>query len=191
MNWQLSKRLRQVLAVSLLAATLATLMVFVVLPIYGQFTALTTQIDQERLVLGHLSLPRSDENQRHNIERIASPEQLERLVLPGESDTIRLANLQSTLGALAANAGVQLRSTRNLSPVDRPEARLLGVQLQFAATIEQLQTILIAIEAQRPQLRVEALQITVLQDTVAAGSSAPPSLEARLDVMGATPRQKG
>jgi Type II secretion system (T2SS), protein M subtype b len=63
--------------------------------------------------------------------------------------------------------------------------------LQFAATIEQLQTILIAIEAQRPHLRVEALQITVLQDTVAANSSAPPSLEARVDVMGATARQKG
>jgi Type II secretion system (T2SS), protein M subtype b len=68
---------------------------------------------------------------------------------------------------------------------------MLGVQLQFSATVEQLQTILLAIETHRPHLRVEGLQVTVLQDTVAPGSNVPASLETRLDVMGVAPRQKG
>ncbi len=163
----------------------------IVQPVYNHFSGLVAAIEQERLVLGYLLQPRNEDSLRQDIERAARPELMERMVLAGESDTIRLANLQSTLSALAGQAGVQLRSTRNLSPVDRPEARLLGVQLQFAATIEQLQAMLISIEAQRPHLRVEGLQITVLQDTVSAASITPPSLETRLDVLGAAPRQKG
>lgn len=191
MNWRLSKPLRQLAAVSLLAAILAAVMLLIVLPAHQHYTALNAQIEQERLVLALLSQPQANTNQSQSIAQSVNPDQLEPLVLAGESDTIRLANLQSTLGALAGQAGVQVRSSRNLSPLDRPQARMLGVQLQFSATIEQLQSILIAIESHRPHLRVEALQVTVLQDTVMPGSTVPASLETRLDVMGVAPRQKG
>jgi hypothetical protein len=98
MNWQISKPVRQLSAVSLLVATLAALMLLVILPFHQHHTALNAQIEQERLVLALLSQPQTNSSQSQNIAQSVSTQQLEPLVLAGENDTIRLANLQSTLG---------------------------------------------------------------------------------------------
>lgn len=198
MTLQLPKPARQAFAVCLLAAAVGAVALPVALPYYNQIHELQSQIDQERLVLGHLLADRGDDRSLQDIERNAGPGQINRLTLAGESDAIRMANLQSIAGGIAAAAGVQVRSTRNLPARDRGDVRLLGVQLQFAATIEQVQKILVAIEAQRPYLLVDGLQITALQDFVASGggiasggSAKMPNLDTRLDVVGAAARQKG
>ncbi len=199
MSLRLPKIAQQLLAVGLLAVALALATLLVVVPTYDGLLSLQSQIEQQRLVLGHALLPRDDDSERLEIDRIAGAEQTGRLTLTGESDAIRMANLQSMVGGIATAAGVQLRSTRNLTPREQGDVRLVGVQLQFTATIAQVQTMLVAIEAQRPYLLIDGLQITALQDFARAGtgatadsdSGAPASLDTRLDVMGAAARQKG
>jgi Type II secretion system (T2SS), protein M subtype b len=191
MNASLPKPIRQVAAVALLVAIVAGVAQLLVVPVFDHVLMLRARIDQERLVLAHLSSIRSNDATFKEVEQLGNAAGASRLSLDGESDAIRMANLQSLLGGIATVSGVKMRSVRNLPARERHEVRLLGLQLQFAATIEQLQRIIVAIERHRPYLLIETLQITPLQAFLATGAENTGMLETRLEVLGATAREKG
>ena len=185
-----SRRLGQTAAVALLAVLILSVGLLGIVPAYETLQNLRSQIDQERLILGRLSTLRSDDREVLEIKRSTEVLQATKLTLDGETDPVRLANLQLLSNSIAATRGVQVRSTRNLPLRELTDVRLLGIQLQFAATYEQLLSILLAIEGQNPYLLVDGLQITPSPDTTSAGRSGDVLLEARLDVYGATTRSK-
>ena len=185
-----SRRLGQTAAVSLLAVLILSVGLLGIVPAYETLQNLRSQIDQERLILGRLSTLRSDDREVLEIKRSTEVLQATKLTLDGETDPVRLANLQLLSNSIAATRGVQVRSTRNLPLRELTDVRLLGIQLQFAATYEQLLSILLAIEGQSPYLLVDGLQITPSPDTTSAGRSGDVLLEARLDIYGATTRSK-
>lgn len=187
----LPRPLRRLLAVSLLVAMLGAVVGVGIAPIAAHFGDLQSQIEQERLVLGHLLAATMNTPDIQQAARSTDVADTNRMALEGESDAIRAANLQSLVGAIASKHGLQMRSLRNLPPRERSELRMLGVQVQFIATIEQLRDALVAFEAQQPYLFVETLHISPLPGAMAVGSENPGGLDVRVDILAAAARNKG
>lgn len=191
MTYALTVLLRRLAAVLLLVTVLGALALFVVVPVVAHVQSLRADIEQERLTLARLVSMPDDSVEAQSIERMTAKARESRQFLEGESDPIRLANLQSVVGGIAAGQGVKLRSSRNLPPRERGDVRYVGVQLQFAATIGQLQKILLAIEAQRPFLFIDTVHITPMPGALAAGGEDSGQLDSRIEILGATSHQKG
>lgn len=191
MTYALTVLLRRLAAVMLLLAVLGALAIFVVIPVVAHVQSLRADIEQERLTLARLASMPDDAVETQSIERMTAKARESRQFLEGESDPIRLANLQSVVGGIAASQGVKLRSSRNLPPRERADVRYVGVQLQFAATVGQLQKILLAIEAQRPFLFIDTVHVTPMPGALAAGGEDGGQLDSRIEILGATPHQKG
>ena len=74
---------------------------------------------------------------------------------------------------------------------ERDDVRLIGVRVQFNADIEQLRALLYRIEAHRPFLFVEALQVQPISAFSQRDPEQTGMLDVRLDVFGAMPGKKG
>ncbi len=111
--------------------------------------------------------------------------------IEGESESIRLAALQSQLADIMAQNGVKARSTRGLPQQERHNLKLVGAQLQIVVPIATLQKILLDLEAHRPVLLVDLLQVTPASMTgVSTEDASAGLLDARFDVY-AIEGQKG
>jgi Type II secretion system (T2SS), protein M subtype b len=188
---EFSAPMRQVaaLALLLLAVALAVLTTFV--PFTTRAAQLREQIDAERTLLGRFGAIAAQQGQVADYDRIGGAAVESGAYLKGETEALKAAGLQTVLSELAAANKVRLYSTRALGPRERDEVRLIGVRVQFKAEIEQLRALLHRIEANRPFLFVEALQV----QPVSAFSQRDPELagvlDVRLDVFGAIPGRKG
>ncbi|MBO0766165.1 MAG: hypothetical protein J2P50_16465, partial [Hyphomicrobiaceae bacterium] len=111
--------------------------------------------------------------------------------LKGESEALTAAGLQTMLAQLAATNQVRLTSTRALSPRERDAIRLIGVSVQFKASLEQLRGLLFQIESQRPFLFVEALQARPVSPFSQSSTELNGMLDVRLDVVGALRGKNG
>lgn len=191
MNLAIPRILKRLAALLLLVGVVGVIGGFVVMPVLAHIQTLQGDIENERGLLGRLATMPDDASEAQSIDRMTALAKQGHQFLEGESDPIRLANLQSLVGTIAAGQGVKLRSSRNLPPRERNDVRFVGVQLQFAATVEQLQKILVAIEAQRPYLFIDSLHITPMPGALAAGGEDSGQLDARLEILGATLPQKG
>ncbi len=187
---RLARLLSRAAALALLLAVLAGAAQLLVAPVWAHIEGLRGRIEQERLMLGRLAALSSGQAELSNLDTSLKAARSARYFLDGDSDAIRLANLQSLLTALAAKAGVQLRSTRNVPARERNDLRLIGIQLQLGATLPQLQALLVDIEAQVPDLYVEALHVTPAASALGPRAENAGALEVRLEVAGATPKPK-
>ena len=177
---KLPKIARQALAVLLVFLVLGALGL-AISPIFAHVAELSSHIEQERNLLSRLSSVAATQPAATDAGKIPDREAYAGLFLQGESEGIRLASLQSRLSEIFAANGVKLRSARNLPAKERDDLHLLGVQLQFAAPVERLQAILLAIEEQKPLLLIESLQVTPL---AATSEEERGNLETRVDVFG-------
>ena len=181
MIYNLSKFARRVFAVTLLLLVTGAFGLFVVNPLYSYVSDIRGDIDQERMLLGRLSIVVGGQAAVNDIEKLSKSEADNNLFLQGESEAIRLASLQSRLSEIVSANGVKLRSARNLPSKERNDLHLLGIQLQFSAPIEKLQVILLALEEQTPVMLVENLQVTPL---AISNDEERGNLDTRLDVFG-------
>lgn len=190
MRQSFTRTLSRICALALLGFVIGAIGLLGVMPVVSKIQELRSDIEAERSKLGRLSSMPDDAGKAQSIDRLTARARESRLFLDGESDPIRLANLQALIGTIAAGQGVKLRSSRNLPARERNELRFVGIQLQFAATVEQLQKILVALEAQRPYLFIDVLHITPVPGGLGSNGDEPGQLDARLEVLGATLPQK-
>jgi general secretion pathway protein M len=188
--YTLAKPVRQLLALALLGLSIAAVYFFTVVPVRTKVADLADRIEQERLTLGRLSAIGNDETAARELDNATTTARAKGLFLEGESESIRMANLQSLLADIVAANGIKPRSIRNLPARERNDVRMLGVQLQLVATIDGLRKILIAIEEQRRVLIVEALQVSPLTGTWVGNDELRGTLDIRFDVFGVESRQK-
>ena len=188
--YQLAKPIRQTLALALLALTIAVILATSVVPVFTKIADLEEKIDQERATLGRLDAIVRDENTTRDLDQRASAARGNGQFLDGESEQIRMANLQSLLADIISANGIKPRSIRNLPPRERNDLRLLGVQLQFVAPIETLRKVLAAIELQRRVLLVDALQVAPMIGTWAGNEEQRGTLDIRFDIFGVEARHK-
>jgi general secretion pathway protein M len=187
----LSRPVRRLAAVALLMLAAAVLVLVAVVPYFGRLGHLEEQIESERVLLGRFSAIAAQQSEIGGYDQAGQAAADSAAYLKGETEALKAAGLQSALSELANGARVRLYSTRALGQRERNDVRLIGVRVQFKAEIEQLRLLLHRIEASRPFLFVEALQV----QPVGAFSERDPDLagmlDVRLDVFGAMPGRKG
>lgn len=176
------------MAVSLLFAAAGCVWVFAVEPILYRFTEARDRIAAERLLLGRLEAaeqaatlvqaqksPRSDQGER-------------RIFLTGPSDAVRMAEVQALLGRISDSEAVSIQSTRAQPAVESAGVRLIAIEAQLRATLEQLQKILIKLERSHPYLIVQTLHVA---PQLATDASAPElQLDIRIGVAGFADRKQ-
>jgi general secretion pathway protein M len=178
MIYKLPLRLRQLLAISLLVAALGLTALLTVFPFLSQLTSVREQLVQERTTKGRL-LHSSLEPAKGRLPELTK---INGLSIEGESEAIRLASLQSQVMDIISAQAVKPRTTRNLQTRERNTLKLVGVQLQLTATIEQLQRILLEIEAHKPILLVDSLHLSPSASATADDDRG--LVEIRMDVVG-------
>lgn len=188
--YRFHKPLRQFAAVALLLLAIAAVVSVTVVPLQLTIADLQERIEQERETLSRFGAVERDEALRRELDRRTQAVRANGLFLDGESESIRMASLQSLVTEIAAASGIKPRSIRNLPARERNQLRLLGVQLQFSAPIEPLRRLLFAIEEQRRVLLIDSLQISPLPGAWLGNDEQRGMLDVRFDVFGVEARQK-
>lgn len=105
-----------------------------------------------------------------------------KVTLDGASDAVASAALQGRVEELAAAAGVTIGSTEGIPAEVRGGYRRLGLRLVITGTYEGLVKLLAGIEATRPPLIVDNVQMRAFQRR--PGATAVAMLDASLEVSG-------
>jgi general secretion pathway protein M len=182
---ELSRPVRRVAAVGLLAAAISLVALLTVVPFAGWIGGLREQIEAERVLLGRFAAIAAQENQAAEYDRLGRAAVESGAYLKGESEALKVAGLQTMLAEFAAANRVRFHSTRALQARERNDTRLVGVRVHFNARIEQVRALLHRIEASRPFLFVEALQIQPVSPFSQRDPEQAGVLDVRLDVYGA------
>lgn len=190
MMYSLAKPLRQALAVSLLVAVVSFVLMTTVVPVMARIGELEERIEQQRTILGRLTVAATDDGSSADARQRAVAARIGRLFLPGESEAIRVSYIQSQVVELLGKEGMKPHSTRNLPARERSGLRLVGVQFQISAPIEQLQALVHGIEAHQPPFLIEAIHITPVSSFGGSGDDTRGMLDARIDVYGIEPQAK-
>jgi general secretion pathway protein M len=190
MNNNLREIASKLLALSLLGFVTAAGYYILVEPFVGQLLSSREQIQEQRQLLARLSTTAQQQSADRD-NRPASQAAYDALVLVGSSDAIRVATLQSLIGRIAVAEGVDVASTKAMPPREIEGLRLLGVELQLSATIEQLQRILFKLETGQPYLFVDGLRITSPPLIAGAEREAQTILSVRLALLGIAASGKG
>jgi type II secretory pathway component PulM len=189
MTERISKPVRQLAAIALLMAACVGLWSFVWTPVFGTLQQQDASIAEKREVLGRLLSAEDLAGEASALEQKSKSLNTGKLTLRGDSDPLRIAELQTALTKIATDHGLRLRSTRALPGREAKGVRLVGIQAQFQATLEQLQKVLLALEDSEPILVIEALRVAGTTSTADAKSETP--LDINIDVFGATGTGKG
>jgi general secretion pathway protein M len=187
----LSKPVRQIAAVALLVLSLSLLALVTVVPLTAHIASLQDQIDAHRGLLGRFAQIAAREGEATEHDRTAKAALDSGAYLKGESDALVAAGLQAILAEIASTHRVRLHSTRALPARDRDQARFIGVRLQFNAQIDQVRSLLHHIEASKPFLLIEALQIQPISPYAQRDLKQAGALEVRVDVFGAVAGKRG
>ena len=187
----LNRLAHQALALALLAAVLLAGYVFIVDPLAARYTNARDQIAEQRILLGRLSLAADQQGLTRTLGQRDEASASEPVFLSGGSDAVKVASLQSLLAGVAEAEGVTLKSTRAAEPREREAIRFVGVEAHVTATVEQLQRMLLTLEAQRPHIFVESLHIAPLAASRPDTGADEAGLDVRLAIHGAAERTKG
>jgi hypothetical protein len=180
----LSRPVRRALALALLLAVLVIAVSSTILPFLATAADLSDRIEQAQELVARLTEANQTSDTDTTDWQGLATEATKRNFIPGDSPTIRMANVQSAVVKLLGEDSLKPRSIRNLPPRTRAGLKLLGVQVQISSTLAQVQSVLTRLDAQRPQLLVEDMQITPAQLSVGSGETSQRSLEVRMDIFG-------
>ena len=179
--WRMSKSMRRTAALGLLAAVLAVLLFGVAMPIVQRFVELARSMEDQQRQLEQFTAAAAQELTVRSLEQRRVAEFALGEFVPGDSEQVVQANLQTTVAGIAQANGVRILSARRLSDRERAPFKLTGVGITLVTDIESLQKLLYAIETGRPYLFVEAADIS------SQGGANPtreglPLMEVRLDI---------
>jgi hypothetical protein len=180
----LSRPVRRALALALLLAVLVIAVSGTVLPFLATAADLSDRIEQSQELVSRLGeANQTSDTDTTDWQRLAT-EAAKRNFIPGDSPMIRMANVQSAVVQILGEDSLKPRSIRNLPPRTRAGLKLLGVQVQINGTLAQVQSVLTRLDAHRPQVLVEDMQITPAPPSMGSGETSPRSLEVRMDIFG-------
>jgi hypothetical protein len=184
----LPKSGRRLAAIALLVGVIVGVGRIIVNPLVTHLADVREQIASERALLARFAALAAQEKEARELERRLADMSVDGDYLAGESEAIKLAHLQSLLTDTVATNGLRVHSARTLPARERGELRLVGVRIQLHAEIGPIQRTLHEIEAKRPFLFIEAVQISRFSRAEADETGA--MLEAQLDVFGAVLRKR-
>lgn len=178
----LPRPLSKLAALLLLALALAAAALFIAAPLAQTLLGLDAAVKDKRATLGRLADTRRAEAEAQSLALSLSRSQAESLYLPGDSDAMRFANLQTALTAIAEAQGVRLRSTRAIKPAEAGGPALVAAAASFEASMAQLQEMLLAIDRHEPMLIAADIRIVPAASAADAGETLEVELEVRAPV---------
>jgi general secretion pathway protein M len=159
MSDALSRLLSRLAAIGLLLAVLGAAVMLIVVPLANYFGALRAEIASERESLGRFEAYASNKDAANALAERSAAAMSSGIFLPGETDALRTANLQTAITEIAQGLGVRLSSTRAMPVHEAEGLRLIGVQAELDADLRQLQAMIFALEGRRPYLFIQSLQV--------------------------------
>lgn len=154
-----SRMLNRAAAAGLLLAVIAATAMLLVAPLVNYFSTLRAEIATGRETLGRFEAFAANKDAARTLAERSEAAMRSGIFLTGETDALRTANLQALVTEVAQSQGVRLSSTRALPIQETSGLRFIGVQAEFEASLRQLQAMIQAVEARRPYLFIQSLQI--------------------------------
>ncbi len=186
MTTTLSPPARRVLALGILIIVVALPYWLIVRPVLDRFAAVDSEIAEQQTMLqryatiaGRLS---TLESRLAAIKRdgVSADD-----YLVGNSEAIVAAELQNRLKTVIANADGKLASTQVLATTEEAGFRQITIRVRLNASIDGLRRVLYQLEAGRPLMFVDNLDVSSRQDRRRAGErETDPDLTITFDVYG-------
>ncbi len=173
-------------AVGLLAAVIAALAVFAVLPAIEAYddtdAALALAAEQ---TTGFERVARVRSAYEARLEDLTARESASQLYLQGSTDALAAANLQDKVNGVIEQHGGTVRSIQILPARDDGEFRRVSVRVQFSASAESMFRAVYSLEAARPFVFIENLDIRNRRTRRRANRQTDnPALNVSLDLFG-------
>jgi hypothetical protein len=159
MSEGMSRLLSRLAALGLLLAVIGATGLLLVVPLVDYFNSLRTEIATQRETLGRFEAFAANKDSAQALAERSEAAMRSGIFLTGETDALRTANLQTLVTEVAQSQGVRLSSTRALPIQEANGLRFIGVQAEFDADLRQLQAMILAVEARRPYLFIQSLQV--------------------------------
>ncbi|MFQ5348002.1 MAG: type II secretion system protein GspM [Rhodothalassiaceae bacterium] len=160
MTGRLPPWLSRGLALALLAVFLGGAATAVYVPLFGAYDAAAERLQEAR---DRLARYRRIAASAERIEQQAAAARAARaqsgIFLVGDTDALAAAALQNTIGALAREAGAELRSVQSLPAEERDGLVRIRLKSQLIMTTRSLERLLYALETGRPLLFVDDIRI--------------------------------
>lgn len=175
---------RKLVALGVLLAILAIIVAGAVMPAWHRYDVANQSIATGRQLLARY-VARPALGPEMPVEEISAATR--GVYIPGETDALRIANLQETVADAAKLAGIRIASTRVIDTFNRDGVRMIGLQAQLSTELDNLQKLLFDLEKQRSLLFIDGLHIARGPD---GGTVKLPALDVTFVVAGAAPEVK-
>jgi general secretion pathway protein M len=186
-QWQKNVWLRRGLFALVNAAALSGFLCLFVWPIQASFADRDAQISQQRAILVRLNAIAA---QRATVADLAAQSASDGSAefLQGGNDGVAAANLQTLVKGMVEPTGARLRSVRTLPTKPQDDTKFIGVQLEITGTIKAVYQAVHTIETAKPFLFIQDALLRPTQRVAMTppGMSAEPTIDAQLDIVGAT-----
>lgn len=173
---------RKLGALAVLAALLSLAGFGVIWPAFHHLRELDERIGEARSLLNRLEASSVLDAQLSN-----KTQDLQSHYLPGESDAVRLAGLQSLVGDAAKAQNIQLASISTSEAEQRNGIRMLAVRAQLTSDLPRLQKLFYDLELQHRNLLIDQLNIS---RAPSGGANPAPVLDVNFTVLGAVPAKQ-
>jgi len=182
MNLAIAKPVRQFAALGLLVAAVAALWFVGLAPLADKISRGNDEVAEKRVLLGRLQNGRAMEAEARALAQRSAAIDLPSLLIAGESEALKAANLQAALAAIAAANGLRFRSTRVLPARTESGVQLVAVEASFESSLADIQKMLLAMADHKPMLSVSGLRVSLAPTAALDPESAGSLLEVSMEV---------
>ncbi|OIQ69385.1 general secretion pathway protein M [mine drainage metagenome] len=155
-------------------------------PASSLFAERDSRIEGQRKVLARLSAIAA---QSENIQSLASDTDTQMRsgeFLTGPNENVISADLQTRLKAIIETSGARSRAAQALPIKTGDKIRYSGARIEIVGSLQSIHRALYAIEGAKPYLFISGAAIKMAPSIGKQGGSEEPSIQAQLDVFGAT-----
>jgi len=177
---------RRALFVAGNVAACALIIFAIVLPIFAFFSDRDSRIADQRQLLARLTGIAAQAAKVQVIVSDTKSRVPRGEFLSGSDDNVISADLQTRLKAITESAGAHSRAVQALVPKVRDEVRYTGSRIEISGPLKSIYRAVYAIESAKPYLFVTAASIKMIGSENGRGNLEEPTLQAQLDVFGAT-----
>jgi len=173
----------RVLALAILGAAIGLAYLGIISPLWSMYRQGDATLSDRRLLMPRVELLAQEvPTLRARRAELKAAGTARGVTLDGASDALASANLQSSLGQLAAANGVTIASTEAIAAEDRGAYRRIGLRLVVNGRYASIVKLLGAIEEAKPPLVLGNLQVHGLLRGVEVRTDYP--LDTRFEVCG-------
>ena len=154
-----SKRIpRGALFLAFNASAVLFLILFVFAPVLTHFASRSEEISENAAQLSHFQILTRDAEALMKAPHAGDP------FLPGSEERVVSADLQASLKAIAATAGVRFLGIHGLQGTRSQQLRMVAASVELEGPLPSIRNVILAIENQMPLLFVTAASLRSLAE---------------------------